>query len=177
MEFLIERSFLKLVVDSENEFRRSLILRCCISEELRHNLDHARTKCMERSNIFLRKWDHFSRCNVDLQNKTNYCSDQWRVVRKDRNKQITEFCENLIHFSVLRFYNSNEWLPLWRNTFPIRWIAWRLIRLSFDDDDDFRLVREFLTVFLKASSNLRFVQIICPAVTRTLMRVSSSIAG
>ena len=98
MEFLIERSFLKLVVDSENEFRRSLILRCCISEELGYNLDRTRPICMERSNIFLRKWDHFSRCNVDLRNITNYCLDQWRVVRKDRNKQITEFCENLIQF-------------------------------------------------------------------------------
>ena len=124
MEFLIERSFLKLVVDSENEFPRSLLLRCSISEQLRRKLFEMNTICMERSSIFLRKRDHFARCNVELQN-------EWVIVEiNDVLKRRIEIrnTQNSVKFwspfSIFVFLSSTEWLPLWRNTSPVRWFVY-----------------------------------------------------
>ena len=166
MGFSIERSFLKLVADSENEFRLSLILRFCISEQLQHNLFQMNTICMARSSTFLRKWDLFARRgNVDLQNKTNYFAVQWRVLKGYEwtiNRKLWK------SDPFFRFYNYMEWLPLRRNTSPITWNVWRLlVRVMVKSYWWWRRLywwwrrlygrRGFLMVFLKASSNLSVV--------------------
>ena len=129
MVFLIERSFRRLVVDSENEFRRSLILRWCISEQLLHNLFQMNTICTERSNIFLRIWNHFSRCTVDLQNNANYLAIDdvsWKGLKRKHNWTLWKSESNIWSiFLFLCFYNSNEWLWLWCNT------SQRVNRLTF----------------------------------------------